>query len=610
MVYFFNKGSNKKRKKIYQFKYEDTTLYKEFYGYLNPSQTYSIISLKRFVDHGLDCNRYRFGKVTNSNQLRNNKFSNIAGVCALTISFENSASGLNNIRINGSTTTPPGNGKKVEKKIRDVLVLKESDVEFRLGNDFISDTNAVIEPKPRSNYNKRKYTHQLRFKDGVIVDLEKVDNLHDFDEEEENVSSDEDDFDENDDYNDENSIASDTSNGCSKHNKVIKYKIFNNFLIKLNNHVGFWNFMIIITLLFIIFTVSYCSHKTHSLVEELVIPPYNNQFTKPGIDDKLEDYVRKLKATTSFLELFDLDKRQNPKTPRIQKASSSASSASSASTTPSLSSQQKEEGDRVEGEEELYTNLVKYTESLDNTKRTLLDMYNQEVTYAFIFQQNVENLAKYLSLKKRRNILRMIPLIGGDEYFPLTENFKGLVNNVDNIINNTLSVMDEMNTLQVYCERIIKQVEKLKDELKSFIVNGKSLTAWLKTLITKFTKKVDNLGEIDSETALKCQKLFIALDNDLRELLDLFKDLRINITSHLSSLFEFSEHFKFTERLTDLEINIIKKHLVNLQNNRRIIFSEVINILKDDKDDDICPAPSPIFPLVLPSNSQLALQNL
>ncbi|CAG8598789.1 5028_t:CDS:2 [Rhizophagus irregularis] len=378
----------------------------------------------RFVDHGLDCNRYRFGKVTNSNQLRNNKFSNIAGVCDLTILFENSASGLNNIRINGSTTTPPGNGKKVEKKIHNVLVLKESDVEFRLGNDFISDTNAVIEPKPRSNYNNRKYTHQLRFKDGVIVDLEKVDNLHDFDEEEEN---------------------------------------------------------------------------THSLVEELVIPP------------------------------------------------------------------------------------LKYTESLDNTKRTLLDMYNQEVTYAFIFQQNVENLAKYLSLKKRRNILRMIPLIG---------------------------VMDEMNTLQVYCERIIKQVEKLKDELKSFIVNGKSLTAWLKTLITKFTKKVDNLGEIDSETALKCQKLFIALDNDLRELLDLFKDLRINITSHLSSLFEFSEHFKFTERLTDLEINIIKKHLVNLQNNRRIIFSEVINILKDDKDEDICPAPSPIFPLVLPSNSQLALQNL
>ncbi|RGB39997.1 hypothetical protein C1646_688639 [Rhizophagus diaphanus] len=176
MVYFFNKGSNKKRKKIYQFKYEDTTLHNEFHGYLNPSQAYSIMSLKRFVDHGLDCNRYRFGKVTNSNQLRNNKFSNIAGVCALTISFENSASGLNNIRINGSTTTPPGNDKKVEKKICNVLVLKESDVEFRLGNDFISDTNAVIEPKLRSNYNKRKYTHQLRFKDGVIVDLEKVDN--------------------------------------------------------------------------------------------------------------------------------------------------------------------------------------------------------------------------------------------------------------------------------------------------------------------------------------------------------------------------------------------------------------------------------------------------
>lgn len=234
-------------------------------------------------------------------------------------------------------------------------------------------------------------------------------------------------------------------------------------------------------------------------------------------------------------------------------------------------------------------------------------MYSQEVTYAFIFQQNVENLSKYLSLKKRRNILRMIPLIGRDESFPLTKNFKGLVNNVDNIINNTLSVMDEMNTLQVYCERIINQVEKLKYELESFMVNGKSLTSWLKTLIMKFKKVVNNLGEIDSETGLKCQKLFIALDNDLRELLDLFKYLRNKLTNHLSSLFEFSEHFKFTERITDLEINIIKKHLVNLQKNRRIIFDEV-NVLKDD--DDICPAPSPVFPLVLSSNSQLVLQNL
>lgn len=176
MVYFFNKGSNKKRKKIYQFKYEDTKWKNEFHGYINPSQDYSIISLKRLEEHGLEVNKYRFDKVTSSSQLKNNKFDNIAGVIVLTILFENTASGLNNIRINGSTTTPPGNGKKVEKKICNVLVLNESIVEFRLGNDFISDNNAVIESNPRNNYNKGKYTHQLRFKDGVIVDLEKVDN--------------------------------------------------------------------------------------------------------------------------------------------------------------------------------------------------------------------------------------------------------------------------------------------------------------------------------------------------------------------------------------------------------------------------------------------------
>lgn len=89
------------------------------------------------------------------------------------------------------------------------------------------------------------------------------------DEEEEYVSSDGEDFDENDDYNDENNIApnrSNPSNRCSKHkfyNKLIKYKFFRNFLMILNNRVGFWNFIIIITLLFIIFTVSYCSHKVN-----------------------------------------------------------------------------------------------------------------------------------------------------------------------------------------------------------------------------------------------------------------------------------------------------------------------------------------------------------
>jgi hypothetical protein len=173
---FFNKSSNKKKKKIYQFKYEASTLRNEFHGYLNPSQDYSIISLKRLEEHGLDINRFHFGKITSRNHLSRNKFENIAGVCNLTILFENTASGISNIRVNGTTTTPSINSKKVEKEIRNVLVLKESQVEFRLGNDFISDSNAVIEPKPRNNYNKGKYTHQLKFKDGITVDLEKVEN--------------------------------------------------------------------------------------------------------------------------------------------------------------------------------------------------------------------------------------------------------------------------------------------------------------------------------------------------------------------------------------------------------------------------------------------------
>jgi hypothetical protein len=218
-------------------------------------------------------------------------------------------------------------------------------------------------------------------------------------------------------------------------------------------------------------------------------------------------------------------------------------------------------------------------------------MYNQEVTYSFIFQQNVENLSKYLSLKKKRNIFRMIPFIRGDDYFPLTKNFKGLVDNVDQIINSTLLVMGEMDTVQVYGERIINQVDKMKDELESFI-NGKSFSAWLKTLIMKFKKVVNNLGEIDSETGLKCQKLLIALDNDLHEILSLFKGLRSHLMDHLSNLFEFSEHFQITERITDLDINVIKNHLVKLQDDRKVVYDEVF--LKED-EDDICPVPPLIF---------------
>ncbi|RIA85240.1 hypothetical protein C1645_879425 [Glomus cerebriforme] len=559
---FFNKNSSNKRKgkKIYRFKYETSQMYTHFYGYINPSQNFSIVSTKRLIEHGFDINRFPFGKITSSAHLnRNNKFENIVGVCELKIFLENTANGLKNTGVGGGVdgagiTSPLLKNNKVEKKVHSVLVLNEAKVEFRLGNDFISDCNAVIEPKRIKNH---KFTHQLRFVDGVTVDLEQIENIYDvYEEDEEN--SDEENY-EIDDYIDENHV------GLRRNSKHSLYSRFKFFLMKLNIRIGLSNIIIIFLILLIM--ILYTSTMPQSLVKELVISPYNTQFTRPGLDNKLEDYARKLKITTSFFELFELNKRQNPKS----------------------SSSQQSKGEEETRGQELYTNLVKYTESFDNTKRTLMDMYIQEVSYFSLFQQNIENLLDYLTLKKKANIFQMIPFIGGYEYFPLTKNLDGLINDVEKVIvNNTILVIDEIVTIQNYCDEIIIQVGRMKIDLESFIEGSNiPFTSWLNALFKERVANIDNLGEIGYDTALKFKKLLTALDNNLSELSNLFVYLNFDLKNHLYDLSAFSEHFKFINRITDLEVEKIKKYLVKLQKNRRIIFATSVNGCRIREDDII-----------------------
>ncbi len=54
---------------------------------------------------------------------------------------------------------------------------------------------------------------------------------------------------------------------------------------------------------------------------------------------------------------------------------------------------------------------------------------------------------------------------------------------------------------------------------------------------------IDNLGEVDYDTALKVEKLLIALDKDLSEISTFFKGLKLDLYNHLNDLLVFSEHF-------------------------------------------------------------------
>jgi len=292
---------------------------------------------------------------------------------------------------------------------------------------------------------------------------------------------------------------------------------------------------------------------------------YKDQLPKPGIQNQLESYIRKLKTTTSFLELYELNQHQNPR-------SSSPNEVSSLNETSSSRGQ------------ELYTNLIEFTTGLDDTARTLSDIYNQESSHFWILQQNIKRLLKYFSLKKRTNIFWTIPIIGGNIYFPLTEDFDGLLNDIDNVvINNVDLVMKKMETTKNYrYEMIVFQVEKMKIELAKFIKDRIPFSSWLMALI-RFSKikggNIDNLGEVDYDTALKVEKLLIALDKDLSEISTFFKGLKLDLYNHLNDLLVFSEHFKtikITRKITEREINKIKKHLDKLQNNHRDIFDKIL----------------------------------
>src|SRR5438045_2064615 len=133
-------------KLIYKFQYETPT--NMFHGYLDPSWDHSIISLKRLVEHGLeDESKLTFKPVTSLAYTINNKFENIVGIHELKILFENTSSGM---KRSGGTAAVVENSVNgigsellVEKEMDD-LVLRESNVEFRLGNDFLTH-NATIE---------------------------------------------------------------------------------------------------------------------------------------------------------------------------------------------------------------------------------------------------------------------------------------------------------------------------------------------------------------------------------------------------------------------------------------------------------------------------------
>ncbi|CAG8659396.1 6548_t:CDS:2 [Funneliformis caledonium] len=481
-----NRSSNKKYK-FYKFQYETSSNITSFNGYLNPSWNYSIISLRRLMDHGVDVTRLKFKPITSYTITRDNKLENIVGICELSISFEtNGGRGRND---GGSIYS--FNHEKVEKNIREVLVLKDSNVEFGLGNDFIMDYNINIEPN-----NKGEFTHQLSFGDGVTVGLREIE----FDGERDEEMSDED--------------------------------------------------------------------VSQSLVEELLIIPY--KLPEPGIQNQLESYVRKLKTTTSFLELYELNQHQNPRT-----------SSNDISTT------QKEDDKRGQ---ELYTYLVEFTKSIDNTSRTLLDMYYQESSYFWIFQQNIKRLLNYFPFKKGSTFLWNV-LITGSDYFPLTNNFDDLINDIDDvIINNIDLVMREVDKAQDYHDEIILQVVKMKIELEKFIKDSsKPFSSWLNALI-RFGRikggKIDNLGEVDYNTALKVEKLLIALFTDLIEISTYFTDLKVYLDNHLNDLLLFSEHFritKITKKITRSEINVIKKHLDKLQNNHKAIFDTIL--VMEDNDN-------------------------
>jgi hypothetical protein len=162
MTLYKDSQNSSNKKKIYQFQYETQT--DVFDGYLDPECDYSIISLNRLMKHGFETDESKivYKKITQLHYTRNNSFDNIKGIHEITILFENSSGGVVN-GINGSLFKK----EKVEKNI-DVLVLKDSQVEFRLGSDFMRD-NVVIERM--NNSKKGNITHQLRFRDGVTVDL-------------------------------------------------------------------------------------------------------------------------------------------------------------------------------------------------------------------------------------------------------------------------------------------------------------------------------------------------------------------------------------------------------------------------------------------------------
>ncbi|CAG8635823.1 4609_t:CDS:2 [Funneliformis mosseae] len=534
-----NRSSNKKYK-FYKFQYETSSNITSFNGYLNPSWNYSIISLRRLMDHGVDVTRLKFKPITSYTITRDNKLENIVGICELSISFEtNGGRGRND---GGSIYS--FNHEKVEKNIREVLVLKDSNVEFGLGNDFIMDYNINIEPN-----NKGEFTHQLSFGDGVTVGLREIE----FDGERDEEMSDED-------------VVNENNNTDDKIEEKSKHR-FKNSLFKLISRIGLSNLF----MLFLISTILILYNsdtKSQSLVEELLIIPY--KLPEPGIQNQLESYVRKLKTTTSFLELYELNQHQNPRT-----------SSNDISTT------QKEDDKRGQ---ELYTYLVEFTKSIDNTSRTLLDMYYQESSYFWIFQQNIKRLLNYFPLKKGSTFLWNV-LITGSDYFPLTNNFDDLINDIDDvIINNIDLVMREVDKAQDYHDEIIIQVVKMKIELEKFIKDSsKPFSSWLNALI-RFGRikggKIDNLGEVDYNTALKVEKLLIALFTDLIEISTYFTDLKVYLDNHLNDLLLFSEHFritKITKKITRSEINVIKKHLDKLQNNHKAIFDTIL--MMEDNDN-------------------------
>ncbi|CAI2188338.1 12569_t:CDS:2 [Funneliformis geosporum] len=539
-----NRSSNKKYK-FYKFQYETSSNIKVFHGYLNPSWNYSIISLNRLSDHGLDISRIKLKPITSYTITRDNKLKNIVGICELSIIFENNGvRERNDGSIGGSTYSY--NYEKVEKKIREVLVLKESNVEFRLGNDFINDYNIDIEPNI-----KGKFTHQLRFEDGVTVGLKVTETDVERDEE----MSDEDYVNEN------NKSTDDKIKENSEH-------IFKNSLFKLISRIGLSNLFILFLISTILILYNFDT-KSQSLVEELLIIPY--KLPEPGIQNQLESYARKLKTTTSFFELYELNQHQIPSN--------------------ETSKTQKEEEKRGQ---ELYSHLVEFTTSVDNTSRMLLDMYYQESSYLWLFQQNIKRLLKYFPLKKGSSFLLIVLITGGSDYFPLTNNFDELIDDIDEvIINNIDSVMREVDKAQNYHDAIILQIEKMKIELEKFIIDSsKPFSSWLNALI-RFAKikggKIDNLGEVDYDTALKVEKLLIALNIDLFEISTFFTFLKVYLDNHLNDLLLFSEHFritKITKKITESEINVIQKHLDKLQNNHKAIFDTILATVDNDSDNE------------------------